>query len=316
MRFTHLITAGALVCCFSGVARAGEPDEADKREARELMARGRQARDNADSRAALDAFEEADAIMHVPTTGLEVARALVALGKLVEAADKARSISELGELPDEPEAFGKARQGAKALELELETRIPTLHINLSVPADSVHLSLDGKPLPVASEMLRVNPGRHVLLAEHAGTTREHTVNVVEGAARKVTFNFGELAPQAASSSQGAKHAPGASPVVYGLTGIAVLGIGAGIGLGLWGNHERSNLERNCAPDCEPSQVDTLRHTYIAANVAAAVGAAAGVGAIALYFTQSSSTPKRRAQSSLSLVANAGGQSGVSLAGSF
>jgi len=316
MRVTHLITVSALVCCFSGMARAEGPDEAGKQEARELMARGREARDKADLRMALDDFQKADAIMHVPTTGLEVARTLVAQGKLLEAADEARRVSDLDEAPDEPEAFGKARRSAKDLVGELETRIPTLNINLNVPVDSVSLSLDGKPLSAGSETARVNPGRHFLLAERGGTKRVRNVNAVEGATLNVSFSFGESEPPALGSNPSAAHARTTSTVVYVLAGTAVLGVGSGIGLGLWGNHQRSHLESTCAPRCSPNQVAVLKDNYLAANVAAAVGAAAGVGAIALYWAQSNGTPKRRAQSSLALVANAGGTSGVSLAGTF
>ena len=316
MRFTHLISAGALLCCFSGVARAGEPGETDKREARELMARGRQARENADWRAALDDFEKADAIMHVPTTGLEVARALVATGKLLEARDEARRVSQLDEAPDEPEAFGNARRAAKELEGQVDARVPTLNINLNVPADSVQLTLDGQPLSATNEVKRLNPGRHVLLAEHAGVTHRRTVNAVEGAQLNVTFRFAELPPQTVPSDSSAQHARHTSVVVYGLTGLAAVGIGTGLGLGLWTNHRRSQLEQSCAPGCDPSQVNGLRDRYLVANVAAAAGLAAGIGAITLYFTQSSGASKRRAQSSLSLVARAGAEPGVALAGTF
>src|SRR5690349_18414785 len=63
------------------------PSATEKETARGLMADARAKRDRGDARGALESFQAADAIMHVPTTGFEVARTQASLGLLVEARD-------------------------------------------------------------------------------------------------------------------------------------------------------------------------------------------------------------------------------------
>jgi len=85
MAFRSLLvtcTLAASLGLASAVA-AAEPSPADKETARGLMAEGRSGRDKGDLKGALKAFAAADSIMHVPTTGVEVARTQAALGQLV-----------------------------------------------------------------------------------------------------------------------------------------------------------------------------------------------------------------------------------------
>src|SRR5262249_27770672 len=70
-RAAGFLTAAALV---TGAAWAAEPSAVDRESARAYMAEGRQKRDAGDLKAALRAFQAADAVMHVPTTGFEVAK--------------------------------------------------------------------------------------------------------------------------------------------------------------------------------------------------------------------------------------------------
>src|SRR5271169_6333782 len=72
-------------------ARA-EPSAADRETARTLMQQGRELRAKGDLKEALKRFQAADEIMHVPSTGLEVAKSQVAIGELVEARDTIAAI--------------------------------------------------------------------------------------------------------------------------------------------------------------------------------------------------------------------------------
>src|ERR1700679_951302 len=108
-------------------ARASaEPSAAERDTARGLMAEGRSDRENGDLQDALRAFLGADAIMHVPTTGLEVARTQAALGLLVEAWNTALRVSRTSARPGEPAPFHVARQAAVVLKGEMEARVPSL----------------------------------------------------------------------------------------------------------------------------------------------------------------------------------------------
>src|SRR5579864_2462419 len=114
-----LLLAGAMT--LAGTA-AAEPSAADKETARALMQGARDKRDAHDLKGALDAFQKADAIMHVPTTGYEVAATEAALGLIVEARDKALEILRIPKTTREPPPFLQARQKAQGLADSLAPR--------------------------------------------------------------------------------------------------------------------------------------------------------------------------------------------------
>ena len=83
------VIVGALAAApvlYPRIARA-EPTAGDKETARSLMDEGDRKFAAKDFKGALDAYQGAHAIMGVPTTGIEVAKAQEALGLLVEARD-------------------------------------------------------------------------------------------------------------------------------------------------------------------------------------------------------------------------------------
>ena len=77
---------------------------------------------------ALEAYRGADAIMGVPTTGIEVARTQIRLGRLVEARDTALKVSRYPVKRREPRPFTDARTEALQLASELAARIPSLQL--------------------------------------------------------------------------------------------------------------------------------------------------------------------------------------------
>lgn len=308
----------AIVLGFSAPALGADPSAASKERARELMAQGRKARADADWTAALQSFIQADQIMHVPTTGLEVAKTFKELGRLVEAADMLDRVAALPEAAGEPEVFASARRAAHELRLELDARIPRLRVTASPEdASGTRLSVDGKPVDAAraAEGLRVDPGRHVATAERAGAVQQRVVQLLESGSAEVTFELVSPATESALPERVRQvKTPTSTYVIYGLTGLAVAGIGTGIGLGVWANQRQSALETECAPRCADQQVTNVRIAYVAANVTTAIGVASGLGALGVYFLRSApSAPQRETARSLA-VAVAG--PGVTVFGSF
>jgi hypothetical protein len=121
--------AAAISTAMLGAAAAhAEPTAADRETARTLMQDGRDLRDRGDLANALTRFRAADDIMHVPTTGLEVARVEAALGMLIEARDAIASIRKTPAKPSDPEPFHEARRKADDLDTSLEGRVPALTI--------------------------------------------------------------------------------------------------------------------------------------------------------------------------------------------
>jgi hypothetical protein len=155
-----------------------EPSAADKETARSLVLLGDEKMAARDFQAALKAYRGADAIMGVPTTGIEVGRAEIALGLLAEATDTLLRVSRYPTAPDEPEAFAKARREAGKLAESLPARIPTLTIDVAGVAEGTEfqVTLDGKPVELATLGLprKVNPGKHRIVAEAVGGARAET----------------------------------------------------------------------------------------------------------------------------------------------
>src|SRR5262245_59359639 len=127
VRHRYLALLVAATVAYGATAHA-QPTAAERDSARNLMEQGDTKRDKGDLQGALKAFEAADAIMRVPTTGLEVARVQVELGKLVEARETLGRLLRIPIRPNEPAPFLGARRAAEQLANELSARIPTMTV--------------------------------------------------------------------------------------------------------------------------------------------------------------------------------------------
>ena len=146
----------------SSVARAQNAQ--DRESARQLLDRGDEQLEQGDLEAALASYRAAHELMHVPTTGLEVARISTKLGKLVEARDVALEVIRMPAAAREAKPFKVARAAAEDLARELATQIPTLRLELTpeAAADQASLEIDERSVPPAAVGLgyALNPGRH------------------------------------------------------------------------------------------------------------------------------------------------------------
>jgi hypothetical protein len=136
----------------------------DRESARQLLDRGDEQVEQGDLAGALASYRAAHELMHVPTTGLEVARISAKLGKLVEARDVALEVIRMPAAAREAKPFKVARAAAEDLARELATQIPTLRLELTpeAAADQASLEIDERSVPPAALGLgyALNPGRH------------------------------------------------------------------------------------------------------------------------------------------------------------
>ena len=196
MAFELRLPAVALaVLLLPGLAWA-EPSAADRETARTYMAEGRAKRDGNDLRAALRAFEAADAIMHVPTTGLEVARTQAMLGALVEARDYALRVARSTPRPGEPSPFTEARSAAQKLADDLEARIPSIRVVVKGPPPGLEVWIDKSRVPDIAIGLprKLDPGNHVIVAKAGATARTLYVQVLEHEAKEVPIDLAAPEP--------------------------------------------------------------------------------------------------------------------------
>jgi hypothetical protein len=258
-----LAAVAALVAAFAVASPAEAQSGADKATARHLMDAADRLVEQKRLAEALRAYESAHAIMHVPTTGIEVARTLAAMGRLVEARQSAFEITQMPGLESESKPFAAARRAAADLEASLARRIPSIVIDPSgLDPTTLRATVDGAEVPAKALGLpqRVDPGRHVVRIEasgHAPSTRE--IDLAEGATETVPVeregaNADEPAPEPTSTAT-ARSGGGLPPLAVGGIAVASAGFVIGAVTGLVSLDRASDARAACGPDtknCEPA----------------------------------------------------------------
>jgi hypothetical protein len=300
-----MLLLGALLG--TGPAHA-QPTAVQKETARELMAEGRELREKGDLEAALTRFGAADSLMGVPTTGFEVAATQAQLGRLVEARETLRRVLLIAQSPDDPEPFNEARSKARSLDQQLSARIAGLSFAIrGVPTDvALEVSVDGELVPkaVLSLPLRVNPGRHLVVARAAGRELKREVDTAEGQTSAVELAFAGDAPPAAAAADDSAAAPSAPsappaaapaptrnalpPLAYVGGGVGLAGVLVGSISGISAISHKNEAKKGCvAGSCPPSTWSDLDSAHSLATVSTvgfvigAVGVVVGAGAILL-----------------------------------
>jgi hypothetical protein len=201
-----------------------------------------------DFAAALKAYRGADAIMHVPTTSIEVARTLEQLGMLLEANETALGIARAPAQPGESPAFAAARAAATTLSRGLGPRIPSLELRLpGLPPDAkVTAIIDGEQVPAETTTLprKVNPGKHTVLVSapgYASVTRDAVVAEkeravleirLEPAAAPVALVLPTTTPAPPAPAQPIGPSPPNRTALYTALAIGAVGMGTGAVTGI------------------------------------------------------------------------------------
>lgn len=286
----------AVAVCLAGAAPASAQSAADKETARSLMDQGNDLRDKGDLKGALERFKAANAIMHVPTTALAVARTQVALGKLVEARDTLAQIMTSVPSPHEPAQFAEARTDAQTLDASLEARVPAITVTVSgaAAATPVSLSVDGVAVPAAVIGLprRLDAGHHVLIATTSTQEGRAEIDVAEGEKKDVAIALATVAkpappppeeppPPPPPESHRSYVLPG---VLFGAGGASLI---AGVITGAMELSQQSTLSTSCPNHvCPPSQYGALDSANTLATVSTVTlivgGAALVAGVITLF----------------------------------
>lgn len=294
------------------LARAQSPE--DRETARRLFDDGKARRDAGDAAGALEAFRAADALMNVPTTKLAVARAYLALGKLVEARDTALAVARIPAASNEPAPFTDARAAAAQLATEIAARIPTVTLALRGDAPDA-VAIDGASVPreAWSAPRRVNPGKHTVVARLGAREVTADFTVAEGASVEVPLDVHASAEPPPAPTP---NAPAASRPLGALfwigAGVGVAGLAVGGVTGIVSMTNKQSADSICQSNrCPPSAYASLDAANTWATVSTVGFVAAGVGA-ALTVTALVLRPSARGTST-GLVVRPGG---VGVVGSF
>jgi hypothetical protein len=287
-----LLAAAVFTSCavVSPLAHA-EPTLSDRETARSLMEDGDAKRDKGDFRAALKSYEAADAIMKVPTTGLEVGRAQAQLGMLLEARETLNRVAKLPAKPGEPPPFEKARKSAEQLSTEVAARIPSVTVAVSgvEPGQTPQVIFDGEPVPPAASAAprKVNPGQHTIVVKAGTHERKEDVLVAEREQKMVTVDVSvPKGPIVDPPNPEEPQKPGGSstPKILMIGGFALGAVGIGVGAvtGIMSITKVNSIKNGC-PDnhCTPdkqSDIDSAKGlgtistiAFIAGGVGVAVG---------------------------------------------
>lgn len=261
-----------------------------KETARQLMADGREARDEKkDLKAALDAFRKAHSIMKVPSTGIEVARTLDAMHLYIEAVEACQDVIDIP-LPakgKEPEAFTTAREEAQKLLEESKKKIGYIKITVKgAKPDAVEVTIND--LTVAPDTLKApvkqNPGKHVVVAKGPKTSSIE-IEVAPGATEEVTLDVSKEEKKKVEAPPPPPPPPPPEksaflrpmPLVgFGLAGVGLL---AGSITGAMTLSKASAIKGDCDGDrCPRSKSDDISSAKTLGLVSTISFAVAGVGA--------------------------------------
>lgn len=285
----------------SSIAHA-DPSLSERETARAAMDDGDAKRDKNDLRGALKSYLAADAIMNVPTTGIEVARTQAALGQLLEARETLAKVIRNPAKPGEPPAFANARKAAETLNAELGTRIPSVTVVVqNADPNATQLTFDGEVVPPAAAQAarKVNPGKHIVVAKAGGNERTEEIIVSEKEAKTLTIDLAKKTVTPIPIAEEPEPSPSNGKSTWKIvmwSGFAVGAVGVGIGsvTGIMAFSKTSDVEGQCTgKSCPPrvsSDLDSSLSLGTVSTVAFVVGAAGiGVGVLGLVMSNKADT---------------------------
>jgi hypothetical protein len=295
-----LLTAAS----WAAAAPSGGGSASDVESARELIAEARRLQAAGRAAQALEKLEAAYALVRSPVTGMELAKAHLALGHLVEARALAVSVATMPVAQAETDYSKKARVEAVELANALEPRIPSLRIILEgVPADRVAtVTVDGETIPPAAlgEPRKVNPGVHEVVARvDDGPPASASVTVAEKERRDVT-----LVPTVPPKRErpAPPSPPGQAPPSRGVPTPAVAGMivgGAGLLAGTIAGATAAgmtaSLECSITKECGPSEwgkLDAAKAVATTSTIAFVVGGVAAAFGLSYWLFSSAAQPAR------------------------
>ncbi len=293
-RFYAVVTAALLFTASTGAlaqvsSAPSTPSLADRETARSLMDEGDKKRDLGDLKGALKSYEAADAIMKVPTTGLEVAKAQVALGQWLEARETLGRVLRIPAKPTDPAPFVAARKTAEAMNSDLAPRIPSIQITLQ-NADAnanAQIAIDGEPIPAAAAFAprKVNPGAHTVVVKAGSFEKKVDVTVAERETKQVTVDVKEkpaevkkpAMPEEGKATAKTRALP--KVLMFGGFGLAAVGIGVGAVTGLMSISKTGDLKETCENGkwCSPEKQGEIDDAKGLGNISTVAFIVGGVG---------------------------------------
>jgi hypothetical protein len=295
MRSTFCFCTALLACSLSGFALAQTP--ADLETARTLYTEARNARDAGNFKEALEKFRGAYAVAATPITAIDLAKAEVQAGRLLEAREVLLSVARIKVKPTESEGSKQARAEAETLAEQVRVRIPSIVIQftpaLDANAEAPSLVVDGAPVPIETVGLprKVNPGAHTIVVTQAAAGEvQKSVTVRESETVPVVIDLTQAKPFTVTKPnegmttklpEHAKEPRNMKPLVYAGFGVAGAGVVLGTISGIVSFSKGSSLNDLCkGTQCVPAAQSVVSSGRTWATLSTVSFVVAGVGAVA------------------------------------
>jgi hypothetical protein len=282
---------GALLCGSLLVPRVAwaEPTEADRATARSLASEGYDALERKDYATAVDRFRHADALVHAPTIGVDLARALIGLGRYVEAYERYELVIREGVPKNSPASWKQAVDDAQKEAADLEPRLGWIVIHVMGPLDP-QVTIDGDDVPEGSIGVRraADPGKRTVRASAPDfEPAAQTVTIKEGQEQVVTLVLKRSpTPHAATP---AVNEPSEAPppphrtsrvpmwIAFGAGGAGII---VGSVTGVMALNLHSELAPKCPKDVCPPELQSDVKRYHALGITSGIGFGMGVAGAA------------------------------------
>jgi len=338
LAFTALaVLATTVLPCYPAHAQSPsarkQPTAVDRETARSLVGLGHQRFAAKDLQGALEAYDGADAIMGVPTTGILVGKTQLALGRLIASRDTLLRVARYPVKPAEPSQYTNARNEAKQLAREIGTRIPSLQVRVTGVTKTSELEVKVDDVLLVGALVKLprklDPGLHTISVSCRGyLTHEQTVTVAESDQRVVEVvlvadpaagktqpvnsalglksqppNKPKPAPQPHDTSPDRPDGPDLTTLAYIAFGLGGAGLVLGTITGAVSLSTTSDLKDRCpttdtCPESVRPDYDRALALANVSNVSFALGAVGiGVGLIAVLL-DSDSEPSQTASPKL------------------
>jgi hypothetical protein len=294
----RLSLALLVACSVAGVPRgaaAQAVDDSSRAAARKLGYSGVEAYQAGDYPTAHEKLEKSYRVLQVPSVGLWSARALVKLGKWVEASERYLELSRLTVSSGDQRVQRQALTEAAA-ELEaLSPKIPSLIVKVEgAAASEVTVTANGAPVSAAlvNEARPVNPGKYRIEGAKGSERALAEVTLGEGEQKTALLRFAPAAAVAPPIAAAPDSKPKLGPrrtlaLVAG--GVGLVGVGVGTIFGLKSMSRHDEAEKFCTGNqCTDARGVTAGEDAHAAGNVATVGMVIGAlglgGAVVLWVT--------------------------------
>ncbi len=249
--------AFAAACAVLGpsAALAGPPTAKDRADAKALVAEAKAASKQKRFADAAEALRKADALDPNPQTKLDLARALIEAGKLVEASQALHAVVDA---PATTPGAKKVAAAAKKLLGDLEPRIPWIKIAVIGPDPAqTSTTIDGKEVDAAQE-IPFDPGDHTVVAEADGYERaERRVSLADGEHELVKLKLPKLAAEPVAKTDETSSGGSVVPAAIAF-GVGAVGLGVGAVFGIIAFNQTSTVEESCTNGvCPADQTEPL-----------------------------------------------------------